>query len=127
MKLIGLDLGPNRTPFQNITPEEVFGPTFYIVVGRGKSPCAPPLKPYGFGGVHEPSVAGHSVTMILINTAATIRRVISDPALDHQIQFSIDTLSKYFIHPEYKALLETVGPEGELIDTLAGRTCNRGN
>ena len=22
MKLIGLDLGPNRTPFQNITPEE---------------------------------------------------------------------------------------------------------
>ncbi len=67
---------------------------------------------------------GHSVTMILINTAATIRRVISDPALDHQIQLSIDTLSKYFIHPEYKALLETVGPEGELIDTLAGRTIN---
>ena len=70
---------------------------------------------------------GHSVTMILINTAATIRRVISDPALDHQIQFSIDTLSKYFIHPEYKALLETVGPEGELIDTLAGRTINPGH
>jgi N-acetylneuraminate lyase len=22
MKLIGLDLGPNRTPFQNVTPEE---------------------------------------------------------------------------------------------------------
>ncbi len=70
---------------------------------------------------------GHSVTMILINTAATIRRVISDPALDHQIQLSIDTLSKFFIHPEYKALLETVGPEGELIDTLAGRTINPGH
>lgn len=74
----------------------------------------------------QPAI-GHSVTMILINTAATIRRVIADPELDEQIARSIDTLQRYFVHPEYKALLETVTPEGELIDTLAGRTINPGH
>ena len=31
------------------------------------------------------------------------------------------------MHPEYKALLETVGPNGEFIDTLIGRTINPGH
>src|SRR3712207_3554394 len=64
---------------------------------------------------------GHSITMILINTAARIREVISDPVLDRQIDESIAALRKYFIHPEFKALLEMVGPQGELIDTCNGR------
>ncbi len=70
---------------------------------------------------------GHSVTMILINTASRIREVISDPALDEQIDRSLSAIRDYFMHPEYKALLETVGPDGELIDTLAGRTINPGH
>lgn len=70
---------------------------------------------------------GHSVTMILINTASRIREVISDPALDEQIDRSLGAIRDYFMHPEYKALLETVGPDGELIDTLAGRTINPGH
>lgn len=73
----------------------------------------------------QPAI-GHSVTMILINTAACIRRVISDEVLDRQIDESIELL-KLFIHPEYKALLETVAPDGSLIDTLAGRTINPGH
>ena len=64
--------------------------------------------------------------MILINTASCIRKVISDPELDSQIDESIEKL-KLFIHPEYKALLETVTPEGNLIDTCAGRTINPGH
>lgn len=70
---------------------------------------------------------GHSITMILINTAARIREVISDPVLDRQIDESISALRKYFIHPEFKALLEMVGPQGELIDTCNGRVINPGH
>lgn len=70
---------------------------------------------------------GHSITMILINTAACIRRVISDPVLDERITESIDQIGRYFMHPEYKALLEMTGPDGELIDTLAGRVINPGH
>lgn len=70
---------------------------------------------------------GHSVTMILINTASRIREVIQDPQLDEQIDTSIRTIRDYFIHPEYKALLEMVTPEGELIDTINGRVINPGH
>ena len=70
---------------------------------------------------------GHSLTMILINVANVIKQVSDDPVLDEQITESIDLLVKCFIHPEFKALLETVGPNGEFIDTLAGRVINPGH
>lgn len=70
---------------------------------------------------------GHSITMILINTASRIRAAIDDPALDKQINDSLETLRKYFIHPEFKALLEMVGPDGEFIDTCNGRVINPGH
>ena len=70
---------------------------------------------------------GHSITMILINTAARIREAIPAAELDEQISLSIDTLQRYFIHPEFEALLETVGPNGEFIDTIVGRTINPGH
>ena len=73
----------------------------------------------------QPAI-GHSITMILINTASRIREAIQVPELDGQIDESIQTL-KLFIHPEFKALLETVTPEGELIDTCCGRTINPGH
>lgn len=70
---------------------------------------------------------GHSITMIMINVASCIKQVISDPELDQQINESILTLQNYFMHPEYKALLETVGPQGEFIDTINGRLINPGH
>lgn len=78
---------------------------------------------------YEPVVQGqgHSLTMILINVAMVLKQVSDDPALDAQITESIGLLTKYFIHPEFKALLETVGPNGEFIDTLAGRVINPGH
>ena len=65
--------------------------------------------------------------MILIDTAARIREAIDDPVLTQQIDESIAELRKDFVHPEYKAILETVGPNGEFIDTMAGRTINPGH
>ena len=70
---------------------------------------------------------GHSITMILINTASRIRAAIADPVLDKQIDDSLYALQHYFIHPEFKALLETVGPKGEFIDTCNGRVINPGH
>ena len=70
---------------------------------------------------------GHSITMILINVASRIKKVIDDPELDEQIDTSLHALKNYFIHPEFKALLETVGPKGEFIDTINGRTINPGH
>lgn len=73
----------------------------------------------------QPAI-GHSITMILINTASCIRKIISDPVLDQQIDESIERLH-LFMHPEFKCLLEMVTPEGALIDTCAGRTINPGH
>ena len=70
---------------------------------------------------------GHSITMIVINVASRLKKVISDPSLDVQIDESLQALERYFIHPEFKALLETVGPNGEFIDTMSGRTINPGH
>lgn len=73
----------------------------------------------------QPAI-GHSITMILINTASRIREAIQDPELDRQIEESLGRL-RLFMHPEFKALLETVTPEGDLIDTGCGRTINPGH
>ena len=84
-------------------------------------------------GILEPKycegveMQGHSITMILINTAARIREAIPAVELDEQISLYIETLQRYFIHPEFEALLETVGPNGEFIDTIIGRTINPGH
>ena len=69
---------------------------------------------------------GHSIVMILINTASRIREVIKDPVLDQQIDESLESL-KDFVKPEFKALLEMVGPNGEFIDTINGRVINPGH
>ena len=84
-------------------------------------------------GVLEPKyldtmkARGHSITMILINTASRVRAALNDPILTKQIDESLTALRDYFIHPEFKALLEMVGPNGEFIDTINGRTINPGH
>ncbi|HEY9551727.1 MAG TPA: AGE family epimerase/isomerase, partial [Prevotella sp.] len=70
---------------------------------------------------------GHSLTMILINTASRIRRAIDAPELTEQINKSLWALEHYFLHPEFNAVLETVGPNGEFIDTCNGRVINPGH
>lgn len=69
---------------------------------------------------------GHSIVMILINTASRIREVIDDSEIDMQINESLESL-KDFMKEEYKALLEMVGPNGEFIDTCNGRVINPGH
>ncbi len=77
----------------------------------------------------EPTVQlqSHSIIMILINVGSRIRAVINDPKLTEQIDDSISKLKKYFIHPEFKCLLESVGMNGEFVDTNLTRTINPGH
>ena len=70
---------------------------------------------------------GHSFCMILIDTAARIREAVDDPVLTRQIDESIAELRRDFMKPEFKAILETVGPNGEFIDSIPGRTINPGH
>ena len=70
---------------------------------------------------------GHSITMILVNVAIVLKQVSSDPVLDRQIRESADAIEHYFMHPEFKCILEMVSPEGGLIDTCEGRTINPGH
>ena len=75
----------------------------------------------------EVQLQSHSIIMILINVGSCIRKVINDPKLTQQIDESIAKLKKYFIHPEFKCLLETVGMNGKFIDNNMGRTINPGH
>lgn len=82
------------------------------------------LEPKFEAGVE---LQGHSIVMILINVGSRIRAVLPDDKLTQQIDESIERLRRYFIHPEFKCLLETVGPNGEFIDTNLTRTINPGH
>jgi N-acylglucosamine 2-epimerase len=77
----------------------------------------------------EPAAAaqGHSLTMILINVAMVLKQVSDDPALNARIDESVDRLARFFVRPEFQCVLETVGPNGEFIDTCEGRTINPGH
>jgi N-acylglucosamine 2-epimerase len=70
---------------------------------------------------------GHSLCMILINTASQVREAIQDPILDQTIDASIAEIRKDFMKEDFKALLETVGPDGEFLDNLDGRCINPGH
>ncbi len=69
----------------------------------------------------------HSITMILVNVALVLKQVSADPALDEQIKESIHEIETYLMHPEYECILESVAPDGSLIDTCEGRTINPGH
>jgi len=56
-----------------------------------------------------------------------LRLVDDDPLYDDVIQQSIDEVIRDFMKPEFKALLENVGPNGEFLDEPAGREVNPGH
>lgn len=70
---------------------------------------------------------GHSITMILVNVALVLMQVSDDPVLERQIRSSVHDIEHLFMHPEFGCILETVTPEGGLVDTCEGRTINPGH
>jgi N-acylglucosamine 2-epimerase len=67
-------------------------------------------------------VKGLVVPMILIATAQVLREIAPDPGeFDRLIDACIDEIERDFVKEEHRAVLETVGPGGELLDGLQGR------
>lgn len=89
------------------------------------------IRMLGTPGFLEPKTyiptKDHSITMILLNVAACVRRAIQDPRLDAQIESSLYDIRHLFMKEEFKAVLEIVAPDGSLIDTCAGRVINPGH
>jgi len=65
--------------------------------------------------------------MITLATAQVLRDTIGGGEHDAVIDESIDEIRRDFVKPELEAVMETVGPEGELIDHFDGRLLNPGH
>lgn len=64
---------------------------------------------------------GLAMPMVLICIAQVLRETVDDPICTEWIDRSIKEIQRDFVKPELKAVMETVGPDGEFIDTLEGR------
>jgi N-acylglucosamine 2-epimerase len=65
--------------------------------------------------------------MISINMAQEIRAMIGDPICNAEIDRCIEEIRRDFVKPEYEVVMESVGPNGELIDHFDGRMLNPGH
>jgi N-acylglucosamine 2-epimerase len=71
---------------------------------------------------------GLAVPMIMLVTAQILRKSMADPAFCNRwIDHYIAELRRDFMKPEFKAVLEVVGPNGEFLDHFDGRTMNPGH
>jgi len=87
-------------------------------------------------GMLEPKVnpeirpmRGHSDTMIMINVFQVLREADTEHAgiYTARIAERVEELFRYFVKPSLNALLETVGPSGEITEGSEGRTLNPGH
>jgi N-acylglucosamine 2-epimerase len=70
---------------------------------------------------------GLAIPMILIVTAQELRKATNDPLCNEVIDCCIAEVERDFLKPEFKCVLETVGPHGEFYDTFDGRMINPGH
>jgi len=65
--------------------------------------------------------------MILLATAQVLRATLGDPMADEWIERSIEEIRRDFMKPELEAVMETVGPRGQLLEHFDGRLLNPGH
>lgn len=70
---------------------------------------------------------GHSIVMIMLNVAQHMRKIDSKPIYDEIITDSINKIFTLFVKEDEKALFETVGPNGERLNSPEGRLINPGH
>ena len=71
---------------------------------------------------------GHSMAMIQINTLQVLRAADPDGSYDSLIDSAIEEVFTYFVKPDKKALLETVGIDGAYLGNIPeGRCVNPGH
>ena len=72
-------------------------------------------------------MTGLGANMIAINLAQVLRDAIDAPGCNAIIDQSIENITRLFMKPEHKAVLEVVGPNGEIINHFDGRIINPGH
>ena len=92
------------------------------------------LKYYKTPGLCEPKtdpdvrpLKGLAMPMILTVTAQELRKAVDDKICTEIINESINEIKTDFYKPEFKCLLESVGPNGEFYDNFDGRMINPGH
>jgi N-acylglucosamine 2-epimerase len=70
---------------------------------------------------------GLSLPMILIVTAQELRKSSPDPVCGEVIDRCVAEIERDFLKPEWRCLLECVGPQGEFYDNFDGRLINPGH
>lgn len=70
---------------------------------------------------------GFGMPMIKIATAQELRDSLNDESYTHVIDDCIAEIEQHFLKPDLQAVMETVGPRGEILDHLDGRTLNPGH
>ena len=83
------------------------------------------LEPKGVTATRE--LKSHAMPMILLATAQVLRQVDDDPICETVIDNAIREVLDDFVKPEFKCLLEAVGPDGGFIDEPDGREVNPGH
>lgn len=73
------------------------------------------------------SLKSHAMPMILLATTQVLRRLGDDPLYGKVIDASLAEIRDHFLKPEFKALLDNVGPSGEFLNEPMGRVINPGH
>ncbi len=69
----------------------------------------------------------HAMPMILLATSQVLRQIDENKLYTQVIDDSIQEVFEHFVKPEFKVLLEAVGPHGEFLDEPPGREVNPGH
>lgn len=78
------------------------------------------LEPKEIPGVRP--CKSHAMPMILLATVQVLRQVDDRPVYRDTVEQSMYEVFEHFCKPELEAVVETVGPNGDLIDSPEGRT-----
>ena len=86
----------------------------------------PGLMPSKFADTRP--MIGMGPRMITIVTAQELRANLGeDPALNGWIDRCIDEIQRWFVKPDIRCVMESVGPDGEILDHFDGRMLNPGH
>lgn len=70
---------------------------------------------------------GIGVPMIMLNTAQQLRATIGDSRCDAYIDQWINEIETFFVKDDIRCVMETVAPDGGIIDHIDGRILNPGH
>jgi N-acylglucosamine 2-epimerase len=70
---------------------------------------------------------GIGFPMIRLNVAQTLREALGDESFTRAADESIETIAKYHVKDDIQCVMESVGPNGEIVDHSDGRTLNPGH